>query len=56
MSGLRREQGGNRWDYPSVDELVDACERVDQIADQLRRLVQAYVVRIVAKAVVTVLA
>src|SRR3954469_9833902 len=44
MSGLRREQFGHRWKYPSVDELIDACERVDQVADQLGRLIQAYVI------------
>lgn len=38
------QQGTHRWKYPSVDELVDACKRVDEVADQLGRLVEAYVV------------
>jgi hypothetical protein len=37
----RLQQRPNRWEYPTVDELIDACERVDKAADQLGRLVQA---------------
>jgi hypothetical protein len=42
MSGLQKCSHG--WEYPTVDELVDVAERLDQVADKFGRLVQAYLV------------
>jgi hypothetical protein len=33
MAGL--QQRTNDWQYPTVDELVDACQRFDRVAEQL---------------------
>jgi hypothetical protein len=44
MSGLGWQETFNRWEYPSVDELIDASKRVEEVANRLGRLAEAYVV------------
>jgi hypothetical protein len=42
VTGLHH-QATNHWKYPTIDELIDARERFQEVADQLGSFVQAYV-------------